>query len=204
MTRDFLHKFTVSKFLVNDNFDLVTNYIITMPNTKRSHWYSVRTEILSRFSHRLKFNSTFNVLENTIQSKTRIPPLPHGEHGSHLTHRPLDRPQSTQQTATRSVQPFLQNWCSILPIRYLAPPTPPQIAPSNTSFLGSVTRNSISIHPTVFYTILARYQRTDRQTDRRDRTDTELDLYLYSRYRCIADHTGYFAQGGVRSIMMST
>jgi len=49
---------------------------------------------------------------------------------AHLTPDSLDSPHSSPPwTAAQSVHPFLQDWCRILPIRYVAPPHFPQNFP---------------------------------------------------------------------------
>ena len=49
-----------------------------------------------------------------LYNRTPLPsklPISHGGSGPHLIHGSLGPPESWSQTASRSVQPFLQGWC---------------------------------------------------------------------------------------------
>ena len=56
----------------------------------------------------------------------------HGESGPHLTHDSLGPSEPTNQTASLSIQPFLQRWLQSVPILYNGMPLfPIKIAPSH-------------------------------------------------------------------------
>jgi len=107
-----------------------------------------------------------------------------GESGPHVIHCSLGTPDSTTQTSSRSVQPFLQGSGQSVRILYNGPPIPPKIAPShggpgplsNTFFIGAtqiLNPNDISIGSPIFTGLTAV---TDRQTRPTDRQTTLLGL----------------------------
>jgi len=90
--------------------------------------------------------------------------------------RSLGQPESTSQTASRSIQPFLHSWRQRVPILYNGPsPFPPNYllawgiwTRSNAWFLGHTpvhVQNDISIGLVRFCRVHYRDRQTDRQTD---------------------------------------
>jgi len=101
-------------------------------------------------------------------------PLPMGDLDHHLTHCSMGPLEPRTQTASRSVQPFLQGSLQSIPIPYNGPPLTPKLAPSvgnsgpppNTWFLWPtrvLNPNSITNNSTIFAGLTTV---TDRPTDR--------------------------------------